>query len=62
MNAPVNAPSEIEQVCDDTTLPEIEQDASNVEKPDPATSTVKPTEPEAGLREIDGPPGAVVNV
>ena len=60
VNAPDNAPLEIEHVCDDTMLPEIEQDVSIIEKPDPETSTVSPTEPEAGLSEIDGVARGVV--
>ncbi len=54
MNAAVNAPLEIEHVWDATTLPDIEQVVSLIEKPEPDTSTVKPTEPDVGLREIDG--------
>jgi hypothetical protein len=62
VNAAVNAPLEIEQVWDATTLPDIEQVKSLVEKPEPDTSTVTPTEPEAGLREIDGTVRVVVVV
>ena len=54
MNPPVKIPPETEQVWDATTLPDIEQVVSLVEKPEPETSTVNPTEPEVGLREIDG--------
>ena len=60
MNAPVKIPPETEQVWDATTLPEIEQIVSLVEKPEPETSTVNPPEPEVGLREIDGILTAVV--
>ena len=54
MNAPVNAPLEMEQVWEATTLPDNEQIVSLAEKPEPDTSTVDPTDPEVGLREIDG--------
>jgi len=60
VNAAVNAPLEIEHVWDATVLPDIEHVVSLVEKPEPDTSTVTPTEPEAGLREIDGTVGVVV--
>ena len=45
-----------------TGLPVNEQLVSAEEKPEPDTSTVKPTEPEAGLREIDGTVSVVVFV
>jgi hypothetical protein len=62
VNAPVKIPPETEQVGDATTLPDIEQVVSLGEKPEPVTSTVEPTEPEDGLREIDGVLGVVVVV
>jgi len=54
VNAPVRIPSETEHVWDATTLPDIEQVVSLVEKPEPETSTVDSAEPEDGSREIDG--------
>jgi hypothetical protein len=62
VNAAVNAPLEIEHVWEATTLPDIEQVVSPVKKLVPDTSTVKPTEPDAGLREIDGTVRVVVLV
>jgi len=62
VNAAVNAPLEIEHVWDATALPDMEQVVSIVEKPEPDTSTVTPTEPEAGFKEIDGTVRVVVVV
>jgi hypothetical protein len=62
VNAPVRPPPETEHVWDATTLPDIEQVISLVEKPEPETSTVDPTEPEDGLREIEGTLRVVVVV
>jgi hypothetical protein len=62
LNASDRTPPEAEHVWDATTLPDIEQVVSLVEKPEPETSTVDPTEPEDGLREIDGTLGAAVVV
>jgi len=50
----VNVPLEIEQVCDATTLLDIEQAVSLTEKPEPVTVTVAPPEPEFGLSDIVG--------
>jgi hypothetical protein len=62
VNAPVSFPPEAEHVWDATTLPDIEQVVSLVEKPEPETSTVDPTEPEVGLREMGGTLRVVVVV
>ena len=62
VNAPDKIPPEAEHVWDATTLLDIEQVVSLVEKPEPETSTVDPTEPEDGLREIDGTLRVVVVV
>ena len=50
---PVNVPSETWQVDSVTGVPVSEQLVSLVEKPEPETVTVEPTEAETGLRRMD---------
>jgi len=50
----VSAPPEIEHVEDATTMPDIEQEVSLVEKPEPDTPTVDPIRPALGLTKREG--------
>ncbi|HUK51463.1 MAG TPA: hypothetical protein VLV18_10530 [Terriglobales bacterium] len=50
---PLKAPPETEHDCEATGVPEIEQDESDIEKPDPITWIVDPAEPLFGVNEIE---------
>ena len=58
-NEAVNVPPEIEQDEDPTAPPEIAQEVSLVENPEPETITSNPPELEVGLSVIAGAPMTV---
>ena len=61
-NDAVNVPPEIEHVDEATAPPEIKQEVSLVENPEPETDSSNPTEFEVGLSVIAGGPPLTVRV
>lgn len=55
-------PPEIEQADEDTAPPEIAQEVSLVENPEPETITSNPTEFEVGFSVMVGVPPVTVSV
>ena len=60
MNAPANVPSDIVQLCEARAPPDREQLVSDVENPEPVTSTVAAVPAEVGLKVSVGVTTAVV--
>ena len=61
-NEAVNVPPEIEQVDEATAPPEIKQEVSLAENPEPETVSSNPTELEVGLSVMVGVPPMTVRV